>query len=371
MPMAETHITIGSWRGGWLLSLAVLVVMAGLGYVWLDAQHQQDQSAGLPRALEPFEWTDQHGQKVTLDRLKGSPWIACFFFTRCSVSCPQLMQAMLQLQARIRNPDIKLVAFSVQSSHDTVAVLHAYAEKLGADPQRWLFLTGDQESMHRFIQNNFLASVAFDPQLPPDVQVSHSNRFYIVDGQGSLRYHREVVSSVDPMSNRPPFTIHANELRWVQLHAIDLVFDGGIGISDLPRINALLNGTALLLLLLGGMLIRLKQRGWHAATMISAFMVSSLFLTSYLTYHAFAGDTPFPHQGTVRWMYLSILISHVFLAIVIVPMILVVLYSAYRGAWRRHRRWARWTWPLWVYVSMTGILVYYFLYELFPITKNM
>ncbi len=366
--MTPSEIKPGPMGGGWLLSLVLVLIMGGLAFVAVNAQRSRDVPLGFPRPLAPFEWIDQRGQKVTLEQLKGTPWVAAFFFTRCSLTCPQLMQAMGQLQQQLKDHRVKLVAFSVQSSHDTPAILNQYAQSLGADPDRWLFLTGEESALHRFVQEQFLATVAVDQTLTPDLQVAHSNRFYLVDAQGQVRFHREVVASADPVSNRPPFVVKTNEVRWVLLRAMDLERGGLIGLSDLPMINAFLNSTSLIMLMVGGALIRLKKFGWHAALMLSACAVSSLFLFSYLYYHAHAGDTVFPHTGALRWTYLTILISHVFLAIATVPLVLITLFFAWRSSWARHRRWARWTWPIWLYVSLTGILVYCFLYELFPTT---
>ena len=95
-------------------------------------------------------------------------------------------------------------------------------------------------------------------------------------------------------------------------------------------------------------------------------MTSTCFLVSYLTYHYYHGDTPFPGQGIVRPFYFAILITHVILAIVIVPLVLITVYRAARGDFIRHRRIARWTLPLWLYVSVTGVIVYLMLYRIYP-----
>lgn len=137
-------------------------------------------------------------------------------------------------------------------------------------------------------------------------------------------------------------------------------------ISQLPHLNALLNTTSAILLLNGYRFIRRGNIPAHRNCQVAAFVTSILFLTSYVTYHYFHGDTKFLGQGAVRPFYFAILITHVVLAIVIVPLVLITLYRAARGDFLRHRRIARWTLPLWLYVSITGVIVYVMLYHLYP-----
>jgi uncharacterized membrane protein YozB (DUF420 family) len=137
-------------------------------------------------------------------------------------------------------------------------------------------------------------------------------------------------------------------------------------ISYLPHLNAFLNSTSAVLLITGYGFIRATRVRAHRNCQVAAVVTSAIFLCSYLTYHYYHGDTPFPGQGIVRPFYFAILISHVILAIVIVPMVLVTVYRAARGDFDRHRRIARWTLPLWLYVSVTGVIVYAMLYHLYP-----
>lgn len=139
-----------------------------------------------------------------------------------------------------------------------------------------------------------------------------------------------------------------------------------ITVSDLPAVNAILNGLAGILLITGFLSIRRRRVDRHRAAMISALTVSTLFLATYLFYHYHAGSTRFTGQGWVRPLYFAILISHTVLAAAIVPLVLVTLYRALRGDFVRHRRIARFTFPVWLYVSVTGIVVYLMLYQLFP-----
>jgi putative membrane protein len=132
----------------------------------------------------------------------------------------------------------------------------------------------------------------------------------------------------------------------------------------MPTLNALLNSLSALFLLCGYAFIRRGQVGKHKACMAAAFVSSTLFLVGYLTYHAQAGTTRFMGQGWVRPVYFAILISHTILAAVIVPLALTTLGFALKGTFQKHKRIARWTLPVWLYVSVTGVVIYLMLYHL-------
>jgi uncharacterized membrane protein YozB (DUF420 family) len=132
-----------------------------------------------------------------------------------------------------------------------------------------------------------------------------------------------------------------------------------------PAIDASLNGTSAVLLLVGRNFIKHGRMAAHRAVMIAALASSSIFLACYLYYHWHVGSVHFHGQGWSRPVYFSILISHTILAAVIVPMIIITLSRALRERFDRHRAIARWTYPLWMYVSVTGVIVYFMLYHLF------
>ena len=137
-------------------------------------------------------------------------------------------------------------------------------------------------------------------------------------------------------------------------------------LDQLPGLNAVLNSLSAVLLIIGYSFIRRKNMRAHRACMIAAFVTSTLFLISYLTYHYHHGSTPFQGQGWVRTLYFTILITHTILAAVIVPFALTTLYRATRGNFASHARVARWTLPMWLYVSVTGVVVYLMLYQIYP-----
>ena len=142
-----------------------------------------------------------------------------------------------------------------------------------------------------------------------------------------------------------------------------------LALADLPALNAVLNATSAILLSAGYRFIRRRQITAHKRCMLTACATSALFLMSYLTYHYYVGSMPFHGQGWVRPLYFTILISHTTLAATIVPLAIVTLFRAWKADFRKHARLARWTWPIWMYVSVTGVIIYVMLYQLFPLTN--
>jgi len=136
-------------------------------------------------------------------------------------------------------------------------------------------------------------------------------------------------------------------------------------IHSLPAVNAGLNGLGTVFLLAGYVMIRRRRIELHRACMLAAFACSVLFLTSYLIYHYHAGSTPFPGTGLIRPLYFFILITHIVLAALLPPLEVMTLWRAWKKRFEAHARLARWTLPIWLYVSVTGVLVYVMLYRLY------
>jgi uncharacterized membrane protein YozB (DUF420 family) len=134
-------------------------------------------------------------------------------------------------------------------------------------------------------------------------------------------------------------------------------------VQDLPAVNATLNAISGVLLVVGYFLIRARRIQQHRRCMLAAFAVSSLFLVCYLIYHAQVGSVPFVRQGFVRPLYFTILITHIVLAAAVLPLALITLSRGLKARYARHRAIARWTMPIWLYVSVTGVLVYVLLYQ--------
>lgn len=145
-----------------------------------------------------------------------------------------------------------------------------------------------------------------------------------------------------------------------------------MSINDLPAVDASLNGLSAIFLIAGFIFIRKKNIPAHRACMISAFCVSAAFLVCYVTYHTYRavvlhqGPTRFENPAWFKPIYLAILTTHSILAVVIVPLIFITLFRALRERFDKHKKIARWTWPLWMYVSVTGVIVYLLLYQVFP-----
>ena len=134
--------------------------------------------------------------------------------------------------------------------------------------------------------------------------------------------------------------------------------------ADLPDLNAGLNTLSALFLGLGYFQIRRRRIHKHMRAMLAALFTSALFLCSYLFYHWTVGSVPYPHRDWTRWLYFAVLIPHAILAMVMVPFILLSLWHAFRGQFGRHARITRWIWPVWMYVSVSGVVVYAMLYRM-------
>ena len=137
-----------------------------------------------------------------------------------------------------------------------------------------------------------------------------------------------------------------------------------ISVSELPAVNATLNSLSAIFLVGGYRFIRSRNIQAHKACMLSAFASSILFLASYLVYHYQVGSVPFKGQGSIRLVYFTILVSHTILAVTVVPLALITLSRAFKERFTAHRRIARWTFPIWLYVSVTGVIVYWMLYRM-------
>lgn len=145
-----------------------------------------------------------------------------------------------------------------------------------------------------------------------------------------------------------------------------------MSLADLPAVNAALNALSAVFLSVGFYFIKRQNQRAHRNCMLAAFITSVLFLVCYITYHAYVayvlkrGPTIFRDPTWFRPIYLAILLTHTLLAIVIVPLVLISIWRAIKGRFAEHKRIARWTWPIWMYVSITGVLIYYLLYVKFP-----
>lgn len=342
----------------------LLIPIAGLLLLLPGCSSPPNDDPQLP--LGDFSLTERSGRTVRRDDLLGKVWVASFFFSRCGRECPMVSGSMARLQKELAGQlDVVLVSFSVDPEHDKPEVLQRYADGYEADAERWLFLTGQKEEIYRLLDQGFRVGVG-----QQDNDLTHSPKLVLVDRQGQVRgyYEGMVVNTGLPEEDEARYE---NGLRRLKRRAAALAQEGRL---DLPSINALLNATSAVLLVTGYAAIRRRRVGTHKACMLAALVVSAVFLTCYLYYHLgvkkgavtqFADQAP----GAPAWVgttYYVILRSHTILAAVAVPLALVTAYLGLRGRLARHVTLARWTLPIWLYVSVTGVAVYWMLYRLYP-----
>jgi protein SCO1/2/putative membrane protein len=354
-----------------LLVVGLVVAFAALWTLsFAPSVHAQTSVADEPIGeVSDFTLIERSGREVSKSELDGKVWVACFVFTRCGSACPQVTETMHRIQERVRAvgyPDVNLVSITVDPEHDTPEVLQAYAAGHDADPTRWLFLTGKQDDVYRLILEGFHISVAQNQGKDrfPGNEVSHSSRLVLVDRQGRIRGlydgRKEDADSHEPIDDVQRLMRDIARVRG-GYYQVDQVAQ--------PPTNAVLNAASAALLLAGFLFIRGKRVGPHKVCMLTALAVSAVFLASYLYYHFIirvGSPTRFSGPAEVRSVYLAILLTHTVLAAVVAPLALFTAYLGLTGRLARHMRIARWTLPIWLYVSITGVVVYWMLYHLYP-----
>ena len=345
-----------SYRLGLLIVAGTILASLGLVLIGEAAARRQpparvaeDLGDGA-YALGSFDLVERSGRKVTAADLAGDVWVASFIFTRCPASCPRISAVMKGMQPEILKAGAKLVSITVDPEYDTPEVLTRYAAGLGAAPARWWFLTGDQEATYKLILERFHLSVAAMPEGKRQAgaeAVAHSDRLALVDRRNRVV---GVFDSNDAEARRRLLDRAHRLASWAR---------------PLPAVNATLNGTSAVLLLIGWTFILAGCWRAHAACMISSVAVSAVFLACYLAYHFEIGSVPFTGTGAPRVVYRTILLSHVVLATFgVVPLVTLTLIRAIRRQWDRHAHIARVTFPIWTYVSVTGVVVYWMLYQM-------
>lgn len=340
--------------------------------VGCDAWRGGPQPGPADRPAPSFNMTNTSGQMVTRADLKGKVWVASFLFTRCTLGCPQVAETIKALQNATKDrADFQLVTFTVDPDRDDADELNRYASIYGADPARWTFLRGNQKDLDKLVHDGFQMAIQRDDTKPVGESITHPLKLVLIDRNGYIRSYFPGLPS--PLEADDTFTTEQRSLR----AQIDILLRerpmSGWFIPS-AELNAFLNGLAGVFLVLGLIAIRTGNRGLHGGLMLAALSTSALFLASYLTYHlllkhgvatSFASRAPFAPAG-VHYTYLAILLTHTVLAIVITPMALFVASLGLRGgtALPRHKALARWTFPLWLYVAVTGVVVYWMLYRL-------
>ena len=281
-----------------------------------------------------------------------------------------------------------------------------FASIWGAEPERWIFATGEPEDVRKLIREGFKVSAweNFGRERASGMEFAHDNNLIHVDAQGAIlgRYDSavdtEIVTlkrvlrgQIETPEKHQPATIEAlaaldslkeaveesqeeiNERELAKLEAEsrgDPLEKLPAWAQRLPTTNAMLNGLATLMLLVGFTAIKAKRTALHKQMMLMSFAVSVLFLGSYFTYHwalhEYAGvhGKPFAGTGLLRPIYYVILFSHIVLAAAVPILAVVTIAKGLKENWESHRRWAKVTFPIWLYVSVTGVIIYWMLYQL-------
>jgi protein SCO1 len=324
--------------------------------------------------LGDFELVERSGRTVHQTDLAGRVWIASFIFTRCPLSCPRISSVMKGLQTRLDRTNVLLVSVSVDPEHDRPPILADYARRFGASIDGWWFLTGSKTSIQELVQHHFklsLAETSAEDRATGAEAISHSDRLALVDrGRIVGFFDSNDPAALDALVAQ---ACHRALPRWVLI---------------LPTINASLNALCAVLLMTGWFIIRhrpligLEMEGWaqsaksgtarlsqptvraHVVCMVLAVLTSVIFLASYLVYHYHAGSVSSRSGGTLRLIYFTILLSHTILATFgVVPLVVLTLVRALSRDFARHARIAQVTFPIWLYVSITGVVIYLMLYH--------
>jgi protein SCO1/2 len=345
---------VPSYRNGLLILLATVLLSAAASVATVrphpDLPPAGEDLGRQPLTLGPFRLTERSGRDVLETDLADQVWVADFIFTRCPSSCPRITAVMKGLQARFGGTGVRLVSLSVDPEHDRPDVLDTFAQRFSADPARWWFLTGPVPIVDQLIRERFRLGVVVaspEEQAAGAESITHSTRLALVDrGNRVVGYY----DADDPAAvSRLVKRARGLDLGWV---------------LRLPELNATLNTSCSILLVVGLALIRSGRVRGHVVCMATTVALSALFLASYLTYHRQMGSTPFQGTGPIRIVYFTILLSHTVLAAAVLPLVILTLTRALRRRFVDHARLARLTFPIWLYVTITGVIVYLMLYRM-------
>lgn len=299
-----------------------------------------------------FAFADRTGEIIHARDLRGFIWVAQFFYPGCN-ECSKSAPTMRRLQELYRGKAyFRIVSFALE--YGDAETLNKYAGDQKAEPGQWLFLSDkDEAKVHDVIRHGFSSPVMRRANPSAGDLLGHSTRLILVDAAGMMVGQ---IDATDPSAA----DVLAGEIEKARMRQAIPVTAG-----ELPRFNASLNAGCTVLLLLGWIAIRLRFVTLHKLLMLLALCVSMVFLASYLFYH-FAvmhmEPTRFQGEGPARYAYFAILLSHTLLAVAVAPLAIYITVQGLRGSLDKHMRVARWTLPLWLYVSVTGVIVYLMLY---------
>ena len=353
-----------------------------------------DGTGRVPGKMVDFTLTDQLGREVTNETLLGRPWVANFIFSTCPTHCPATLAELYQLQRRLRDTDVRLVTITVDPATDTVEKLHEVSKAFGADPKRWLFLTGDPAEIQKVIRDGFQQTMMSNP-----MALAHSLNLMHVDESGQVigkyRFHFQEPEGKDelnslrqvllgqietPEKNRfvpklpdaeeveggPVSTnSEATSLSENEASTVETEVAVPAWVDRLRTTNAMLNALATILLLAGFGAIKAGKSELHKRMMLFAFGVSVAFLASYLTYHGGlkhytgVGHKPYAGAESLLGLYRGILWTHIALAAVVPVLAIITIRRGLKQRWEAHRKIAKITFPIWLYVSVTGVVIYF------------
>jgi protein SCO1/2 len=364
-----------------------------------DDQRTPSDSSGR---MVDFQLTDQLGRVVTRESLLGQPWIANFIFISCETHCPATLREVYYLQRQLKGTDVRFVTITVDPLTDTCERMAEKAQAFGADPENWYFLSGDPLEVQRVVTEGFQQPMEASP-----MRTAHSLNLMHVDAEGRVvgkyRYDwldpegpselavlRKVLAGdmETPEKNRflPTLAEAATTARAAQSEDEGAsspgdeppasTGDSPTTTGDAPAVvpawvdrlrstNAMLNGLATLLLLAGFAAIKGGNSSLHKRLMLTAFATSVAFLACYLTYHTalhhFTGQGHKPYSGNPSLLipYRVVLVSHIALAAVTPVLAIITIRRGLREDWAAHRRIAKVTFPIWLYVSITGVMIYF------------
>ena len=353
-----------------------------------------------PERVDDFSLIDQTGSTVTLADLKGRPWVANFIFTRCVYECPLMCRKIRDLIRELnkdpaRPNSVRFVTITVDPHHDSLKLIQQFAGIYGADSKEWLFLTGDKEPIYQLIRHGFKVAAweKFGSDRLPGMEFAHGMHLIHVDETGKILGRYESMNDQDlvtlqrvlqgkietPKRHRPALlgtrlpgelvAVTPTEETDLGAPRVDPLAKLPAWARRLPRTNAALNALATMLLLTGFVAIKARNVSLHKRLMLFAFCVSIAFLGCYLTYHfalhQHTGEHGKKFLGTpaISKVYYTILITHVILATAVPVLASMTIWRGLKEQWESHRRWAKVTFPIWLYVSVTGVIIYWMLYH--------
>jgi len=348
--------------------LRLLAVLFALGFTLPLCAQEGKKDAGkdeiifktYDHPLGPFKLRERSDKFIQDRDLLGKIWVAQFFYPGCNL-CSRNTPTMKKLHDHYRSKaDVRLVSIDLDESPKThgADVLNEFAKSYEADPAVWLFLTGRRDEVHDIVRLSFFNMVLKKENPELGDTISHSTYLVLVDPKG------QIVGYVDGTNDKAFDALREqiDKLRTQRRMDERIPITG----ADMPQFNAMLNSICTILLLAGWIAIRMRFETAHKVLMLLALAVSMVFLASYLFYHFVVIDaepTRFRGEGPVRYIYYSILLSHTILAIIVAPLAIFITIKGLRNELEGHAAVARWTLPMWLYVSVTGVVVYWMLYR--------